>query len=75
MHKKIELLVFGDIMKNRLETIPAAKAVSESAFSDFFKPQNQANAKEALRNVTAKANSEQKAVIMSYRTSRMVDCC
>lgn len=62
-------------MKSKVEPIPASSPAGDNQFSDFFKPQNQANVKEALRRVTVKANSEQKAVIMTYRSGRTADCC
>lgn len=54
-------------MKKTTENNTSLKSGVGSQFSDFFKPQNQASAKEALHRVAAKANMEQKAIIMSYR--------
>lgn len=62
-------------MKNKHKVVSAGKPADNSSFSEFFKPQNQANAKEALRRVTESANTEQKAVIMGFRGSSVAQCC
>lgn len=62
-------------MKNKQKIMSSNKMTENSSFSDFFKPQNQANVKEALREVTMKANTEQKAVIMVFRSSTGPQYC
>lgn len=62
-------------MKNKQKIMSSNKMAESSSFSDFFQPQNQANVKEALREVTMKANTEQKAVIMGFRSSTGPQYC
>lgn len=62
-------------MKNKSKDVMLGKTASTNSFSDFFKPQNQENAKEALRKITESANSEQKAVIMGFRGASTAQCC